>query len=156
MRAVLPDAFKRAAAGSIRVKMTTDGSVADPAREQTGLRYFVKPICLCVRGRSAWFADVRGAGPDDPAVLDQPLHADNTRVDRGTPLSPSSPSATGLSARAPEQRAGAQRLCALALMRSRARADMTRGPSGAMSWLGSRKPPIPSRDEKECTALRKH
>src|ERR1700738_5618157 len=34
-----------------------------------------------------------------------------------TPLSPSSPSATSLSALAPAQRAGAQRLCALALFR---------------------------------------
>jgi hypothetical protein len=35
-----------------------------------------------------------------------------------TPLSLSSPSATGLSALAPAQRAGAQRLCALAQVRS--------------------------------------
>jgi hypothetical protein len=34
-----------------------------------------------------------------------------------TPLSPSSPSATSLSALAPAQRAGAQRLCALARLR---------------------------------------
>jgi hypothetical protein len=34
-----------------------------------------------------------------------------------TPLSPSSPSATSLSALAPAQRAGAQRLCALAPLR---------------------------------------
>src|ERR1700730_8053028 len=38
-----------------------------------------------------------------------------------TPLSPSSPSATSLSALAPAQRAGAQRLCALTLIGSRAR-----------------------------------
>jgi hypothetical protein len=36
------------------------------------------------------------------------------RVDLATPLSPSSQPATGLSALAPAQRAGAQRLCALA------------------------------------------
>src|SRR5258705_4454033 len=48
------------------------------------------------------------------AVLDHALHADNTRVDRGNPLSLSPPSATGLSALAPAERAGAQRLCALA------------------------------------------
>jgi hypothetical protein len=40
-----------------------------------------------------------------------------------TPLSPSSPSAASLSALAPAQRAGAQRLCALALFGHRCDAD---------------------------------
>ena len=49
---------------------------------------------------------------------DHVLHANGTLVDRvdlATPLSLSSQPATGLSVLAPAQRAGAQRLCALAL-----------------------------------------
>ena len=52
-----------------------------------------------------------GPAADDPAVLD---HADNSELIVATPLSLSSPSATGLSALAPAQRAGAQRLRAVA------------------------------------------
>ena len=54
------------------------------------------------------------------AVLDHALHADNTsadRVDLATSPSLSSRPATGLSALAPAQRAGAQRLCAMAPLR---------------------------------------
>ncbi len=72
--------------------------------KQTGLRYSSSQFCHCVIGRVV-------------AVFHHALHADNTRVDRGNPLSLSSPSATGLSALAPAQRAGAQRLCALAPLR---------------------------------------
>jgi hypothetical protein len=65
-----------------------------------------------------WFV-VKGWLPSDhPAVLNQALHADNTRVDQlieAAPLSMSSPSATSLSALAPAQRAGAQRLRAVTL-----------------------------------------
>ena len=64
-----------------------------------------------------WLA-ASGCWPaDDLAVLDRALHADNTRVDRvdlATPPLLSSQPAPGLSALAPAQRAGAQRLCALA------------------------------------------
>jgi hypothetical protein len=67
---------------------------------------------------------VRGAA-DDPAVLD---HADNTRVDRGNPAVAVLTIATGLSALAPAQRAGAQRLRALAR-------NVSAGPQGDFrSW----------------------
>jgi hypothetical protein len=66
-------------------------------------------FCLCVVGWVDVVRRVRGAA-DDP-VLD---HADNTRVDRGNPAIAVLSIATGLSALAPAQRAGAQRLCALA------------------------------------------
>ena len=74
----------------------------------------------------------RGLAADDLAVFHHALHADNTRVDRGNPLSLSSPSATGLSALAPAERAGAQRLCALALSRRAVRAD--RCPLSEVEW----------------------
>ena len=56
------------------------------------------------------------------AVLDHALHANSTLVDRvdlvTKPIAVLSRPTTGLSALAPAQRAGAQRLCALAQMRS--------------------------------------
>src|SRR5258705_1412423 len=80
---------------------------------------FVKPI-LSLRYRPGRCGSPRetGLAADDLAVFHHALHADNTRVDRGNPLSLSSPSATGLSALAPAQRAGAQRLCALRVKRT--------------------------------------
>src|SRR5258705_11488300 len=77
---------------------------------------FVKPI-LSLRYRPGRCGSPRerGLAADDLAVFHHALHADNTRVDRGNPLSLSSPSATGLSALASAERAGAQRLCAMAL-----------------------------------------
>jgi hypothetical protein len=54
------------------------------------------------------------------AERDHVLHANSTLVDRvdlATPLSLSSQLATGPSVLAPAQRAGAQRLCAFALMK---------------------------------------
>ena len=51
------------------------------------------------------------------AVLDHAWHGDNPRVDRGnSAITVLSRPTTGLSALAPAQRAGAQRLCALALL----------------------------------------
>jgi len=67
-----------------------------------------------------WLATLGCRPADDLASFDHTLHAAPTRVDRGdlaTPLSLSSRSATGLSVLAPAPRAGAQRLCALALLR---------------------------------------
>src|SRR5437867_5732950 len=59
-------------------------------------------------------------------VLDHALHANSALVDRvdfASPLSLSSRSVTSLSALAPAQRAGAQRLCALASNGPRCRGD---------------------------------
>jgi hypothetical protein len=60
------------------------------------------------------------------AERDHVLHANSTLVDRvdlATPLSLSSQPATGPSVLAPAQRAGAQRLCALARLRHADRRD---------------------------------
>ena len=78
---------------------------------------FVKAIfVIAVWVESMWLA---GYWPADHLdVLDHALHANSALVDRvdfATPLSLSSRSVTSLSALAPAQRAGAQRLCALAL-----------------------------------------
>jgi len=51
---------------------------------------------------------------DDPAVVDHVLHTTIRELIEATLLSLSSQSATSLSALAPAQRAGAQRLCAMA------------------------------------------
>src|SRR5436309_866345 len=77
---------------------------------------FVKAIfVIAVWVESMWLA---GYWPADHLdVLDHALHANSALVDRvdfATPLSLSSRSVTSLSALAPAQRAGAQRLCALA------------------------------------------
>jgi hypothetical protein len=52
------------------------------------------------------------------AVLDHALHANSTPVDRVDLVTKPIAVLSGLSALAPAQRAGAQRLCALAQMRS--------------------------------------
>src|SRR6516225_7580376 len=74
---------------------------------------FVKAIfVIALSVRSTWLA-ASGYWP----ALDHALHANSPLVDRvdlAAPLSLSSRSAPGLSALAPAQRAGAQRLCALA------------------------------------------
>src|ERR1700737_241725 len=73
-------------------------------------------FCRCVIGRIDRCGSPceRVLAADDAAVLDHALHADNTRVNRGNPAIAVLSAATGLSALAPAQRAGAQRLCALA------------------------------------------
>jgi len=76
---------------------------------------FVKAIfVIAVWVESMWLA---GYWPADHLdVLDHALHANSALVDRvdfATPLSLSSRSVTSLSALAPAQRAGAQRLCAV-------------------------------------------
>ena len=68
---------------------------------------------------------------DDLAVLD---HTDNTRVDRGTPAIAVLSIATGLSALAPAQWAGAQRLRALALSRPGATPAVPSAPMGEADY----------------------
>src|SRR5271169_6782297 len=85
--------------------------------KQTGWRFrqgnFVIALSvrwMCLAVSECWPADHLDA-------FDHALRANSTLVDRvdlATPLSLSSRLATGLSAPAPAQRAGAQRLCALA------------------------------------------
>src|SRR5262249_41889852 len=78
---------------------------------------FVKAIFVIVLSvrPMMWLAAMRIR-----AACDHVLHANSTLVDRvdlATPLSLSLSTATGLSALAPAQRAGAQRLRAMAQMR---------------------------------------
>ena len=79
---------------------------------------FVKTILHCVTGAVVVARRIRVMVRRSSAVLDHALPANSTLVDRvdlATKLSLSSRPTTGLSALAPAQRAGAQRLCALAL-----------------------------------------
>src|SRR5215469_6635302 len=85
----------------------------DGTFKQTGWRFRQGNFCHCVIGAAD---DVAGR-IRIRAARDHVLHANSTLVDRvdlATPLSLSSQPATGLSALAPAQRAGAQRLRALA------------------------------------------
>lgn len=78
---------------------------------------FVKPFLYLRYGPGRCGSSLKGGfASDDPVVLDHALHADNTRVDRGnSAIAGLSRPTTGLPALAPAQRAGAKRLCALAL-----------------------------------------
>jgi hypothetical protein len=84
--------------------------------KQTGLRYSSSQFCHCVIGRVDVVRRVRGGWPQMILLFFIMRCTPTIReLIVATPLSLSSPSATGLSALAPAQRAGAQRLCALAL-----------------------------------------
>ena len=81
---------------------------------------FVKAIfVIALRVGSMWLAASSGCWAADHSMClimrRTPNSAPVDRVDFATPLSLPSRSVTGLSALAPAQRAGAQRLCALAL-----------------------------------------
>ena len=84
----------------------------DGTFKQTGWRFRQGNFCHGVIGAADDVGDRMRI-----RARDRVLHADSTLVDRvdlATPLSLSSQPATCLSALAPAQRAGAQRLCAMA------------------------------------------
>jgi len=90
---------------------TIDGTFKQAGWRFSSRQFFI--IALSVR-------PMMRLAHEDADPRDHVLHANTTLVDRvdlATPLSLSSQPATGLSALAPAQRAGAQRLCALLQVR---------------------------------------